>query len=157
MVKTGVNKSTFVCPFQDRQFQNPDRLTDSFRNFQTVLDSFGPNRCRKYVLKSLRILGQRKYTTSNSERKKNIFRIKYKTFIYFGQISGVVYSRMQETVETQYGHSGSRSCAVCGKDQRTVRRSLSINMNISDIVIELQSATSLASIFLYSYAFFERY
>ena len=29
----GVNKKPFNCPFQDRQFQNQDRLTDSFRNF----------------------------------------------------------------------------------------------------------------------------
>ena len=29
----GVNKKPFACPFQDRQFQNQDRLTDSFRNF----------------------------------------------------------------------------------------------------------------------------
>jgi len=25
-VHSGVNKKPFACPFQDRQFQNPDRL-----------------------------------------------------------------------------------------------------------------------------------
>ena len=31
--EAGVNKKHFACPFQDRQFQNPDRLTGNFRNF----------------------------------------------------------------------------------------------------------------------------
>ena len=33
VVQSGVNKKPLACPFQDRQFQNPDRLVDSFRNF----------------------------------------------------------------------------------------------------------------------------
>ena len=36
-----------------------------FQKFLLVVDSFGPNRCGKYVLKSFRIFGQRKYKTSN--------------------------------------------------------------------------------------------
>ena len=69
--------------FSGQTVSEPGQTYRQFQKFLLVIDSFGPNRCRKYVLKSLRILGQRKYTTSNSERKKNIFRIKYKTFICF--------------------------------------------------------------------------
>ena len=32
----GVNKKPFTWPFQDRQFQNQDRLTDSFRDFYSI-------------------------------------------------------------------------------------------------------------------------
>ena len=41
--KTGVNIKHLACPFQDRQFQNPDRLIDSFRtqtDLQTVSEIF---------------------------------------------------------------------------------------------------------------------
>ena len=34
-----------------------------FQKFLLVVDSFGPNRCGKYVLKSFRIFGQKKYKT----------------------------------------------------------------------------------------------
>ena len=38
-----------------------------------VMDSFGPNRCRKYVLKSLRILGQRKYKKREFLKERKIY------------------------------------------------------------------------------------
>ena len=56
---TGVNKKPFACLFQDRQFQNPDKLIDSFRNFylwETVLDQTD---AKKYVLKPFCVLDQR--------------------------------------------------------------------------------------------------
>ena len=63
---SGVNKKPFACLFQDRQFQHPDRLVDRFRNFLLVIDSFGQNRCKKYVLKPFCILDQRNYKINNS-------------------------------------------------------------------------------------------
>ena len=54
--------------FSGQTVSEPGQTYRQFQKFLLVIDSFGPNRCRKYVLKSLRILGQRKYTTSNSER-----------------------------------------------------------------------------------------
>ena len=52
--QTWVNKKSFACVFQDRQFQNPDKLIDSFRNFylwETVLDQTdAKNMCWSCIL-----------------------------------------------------------------------------------------------------------
>ena len=53
--------------FSGQTVSEPGQTYRQFQKFLLVIDSFGPNRCRKYVLNSLRILGQRKYTLYNKQ------------------------------------------------------------------------------------------
>ena len=61
----GVKKKPFVCLFQDRQFQNPDKLLDSFKNL-TCERQFWTKQMPKICVEALLHFRSKKYKTSNS-------------------------------------------------------------------------------------------
>ena len=55
----GVNKKTVYLSFSGQTVSEPRQTFRQFQKYLFVIDSFGPNRCKKHVLKSFCNLDQR--------------------------------------------------------------------------------------------------